>query len=303
MPTDAESRRAELYNLLGRLPDRSIPIQAHTIITEEHPDYILETLLLDCNGCEPVPAYFTIPQTAHGKVPAILYNHAHGGAYGLGKDELINGRNALQKPPYARALARAGYAALCIDHWAFGQRRGRTEQEIFKHMLWHGQVMWGMMVFDSLRALDYLSDRPEIDPRRIGTLGLSMGSTMAWWLAALDIRVKACIDICCLTDFHALIETAGLDEHRVYYYVPNLLNHFTTAQINALISPRPHLSLAGRYDRLTPLAGLEKINRELTAVYQNDGSPDAWQLLIYDTGHFETAHMRSQIMTFLQEWL
>ncbi|MGQ9816029.1 MAG: dienelactone hydrolase family protein, partial [Candidatus Roseilinea sp.] len=105
--------------------------------------------------------------------------HAHGGDYRLCKDELLNGRDALQKTPYAVELTRRGYAALCIDTWAFGERRGRTESEIFKWMLWRGQVMWGMMVYDSLRAIDYLVSRPDVDPARIGTLGISMGSTMA----------------------------------------------------------------------------------------------------------------------------
>ena len=80
----------------------------------------------------------------------------------------------------------AGYAALCIDTWAFGERRGRSEGHIFKHMLWHGQVMWGMMVYDNLRALDYLVAREDVDETRTATLGISMGSTMAWWTAALD---------------------------------------------------------------------------------------------------------------------
>ena len=43
---------------------------------------------------------------------------------------------------------------------------------------------------DALRGLDYLAARPEVDAARLGTLGLSMGSTMAWWLAALDERVR-----------------------------------------------------------------------------------------------------------------
>ena len=111
-------------------------------------------------------------------------------------------------------LTKLGFAALCIDTWAFGERRGRSEGEIFREMLWSGQVMWGMMVFDSLRALDYLESRPDVDPARIGTLGLSMGSTMAWWLAALDTRVKVCIDICCLTDFEALIAHRSLEGAR-----------------------------------------------------------------------------------------
>ncbi len=91
-----------------------------------------------------------------GPLPVILYNHAHGGVYDLGKEELLAGRPALQDPPYAFALAHAGYASLCIDTWLFGERRGRTESELFKEMLWHGRVLWGMMVYDSLRAVDYL---------------------------------------------------------------------------------------------------------------------------------------------------
>jgi dienelactone hydrolase len=209
----------------------------------------------------------------------------------------------LQEPPYAEVLAERGIAAFCIDSWCFGERHGRTESEQFKQMLWHGQVLWGMMVYDSLRAVDYLCSRTDIDPARIGTMGLSMGSTMAWWLAALDPRVKVCVDLCCLTDFQALIEARGLDGHGIYYYVPSLLKHFTTSEINALVAPRPHLSLAGNSDRLTPPAGLDRIDRELKLVYAELGRPEAWELKRYDTGHFETAEMRAAIMEFLATWL
>ena len=295
--------RQLLYSTLGDLPDRHRPISCVTLDVEHRSSYILERLILDLNGAEPVPAYFVRPYETAGPVPVVLYNHAHGGDYILGKDELLNGRNALQKPPYAEALTSAGYAALCIDSWAFGERRGRTESEIFKEMLWRGQVMWGMMVYDSLRAIDYLVSRSEIDAERIATLGISMGSTMAWWTAALDERIGVCIDLCCLTDYEALIATRGLDGHGVYYYVPGLLKHFTTASINALIAPRPHLSLAGNYDGLTPPAGLDRVDAELRSVYETHGAPEAWQLLRYDIGHFETAVMRREVMEFLGRWL
>ncbi len=298
-----DQQRQRLIALLGDLPDRSRPVASRLVAEETREGYALEKLLLDLNGIEPVPAYFARPQSATGPLPVILYNHAHGGDYRLGKDELLNGRDALQKPPYAIELTRRGYAALCIDAWAFGERRGRTEHEIFKLMLWRGQVMWGMMVYDSLRAIDYLVSRPDVDPARIGALGMSMGSTMAWWAAALDTRVSVCIDICCLTDYQALIETRGLDGHGIYYYVPGLLKHFTTAQINALIAPRPHLSLAGNYDPLTPPAGLDAIDAELKRVYAEQGASEAWRLLRYDVGHIETAAMRAEALAFLQRWL
>jgi len=286
---DKERLRQDLYSLLGDLPDPAQKISVSKLAEEERESYVLEKLLLELNGLEPVPAYFVRPREQDGPLPTILYNHAHGLDYKLGKDELLVGRSALQNPPYALELTRRGYAALCIDTWAFGERQGRSESEVFKHMLWSGQVMWGMMVYDSLCAIDYAVSRPDVD--------------VAWWVAALDTRIKVCVDICCLTDFQALIDTRGLDGHGIYYYVPNLLKHFTTAQINAIIAPRPHLSLAGNFDPLTPPAGLDRINVELRQVYEEEGAPDAWKLLRYETGHFETAAMRAEIITFLQQWL
>ena len=299
----SETRRHKLYALCGDLPARDRSIQATLISREERTGYILETLVLDLNGIETVPAYWVAPKQTHGRLPVVLYNHAHGGNYEIGKNELLIGRPALQCPPYADALTAAGFAAVCIDAWGFGERRGRTESALFKEMLWQGQVLWGMMVYDSLRAMDYVCSRTDVDVTRIGTLGLSMGSTMAWWLAALDPRVRVCVDLCCLTDFESLIASRGLDGHGIYYYVPSLLKHFTTAKINALIAPRAHLSLAGDYDPLTPPAGLDRIDSELRDVYAGMNAADAWQLKRYPIGHFETAVMRAEVMAFLRRWL
>jgi hypothetical protein len=298
-----EEERRKLYSLLGELPPRDRPVRAEIVAEEARDAYTLEILLLDLNGVEPVPAYFTRPHDLEGPAPAVVYNHAHGGDYVRGKNEFLRGLSALQDPPYAEALARQGICGLCIDAWNFGERRGRTESELFKQMLWHGQVLWGWMIYDTLKATDYLVSRPEVDARRIGSLGLSMGSTMAWWHAALDERVRVCVDLCCLTDFEALIETRGLDGHGLYYYVPSLLRHFSTAGINALICPRAHLSLAGNFDKLTPPAGLDRVDAALRTVYAEAGVPERWELARYNTGHFETAEMRARILRFLQHFL
>lgn len=303
MNRDQQRERQKLYALLGDLPPRDGAISAKIVSQMEYETYLLEKLVLDLNGIEIVPAFFVKPKNNEKSFPSILYNHAHGGNYNLGKDELLVGRDALQEPPYAKELTSNGYAALCIDSWCFGERGGRRESAIFKEMLWKGQVLWGMMVYDSLRALDYLVSRPDVDAMRIGTMGISMGSTMAWWTAALDTRVKVCIDLCCLTDFEALIDAQGLDGHGIYYYVPSLMKHFSTAKINALIAPRAHLSLAGNYDQLTPPAGLDRIDQELRRVYEEAGAEKAWQLKRYEIGHFETALMRSEVISFLKLWL
>lgn len=300
---DVDSRRRELYGLLGDLPARDRPVSTETVATREEERYLLDILVLDLNGIEPVPAYLVRPKNATGPVPAVLYHHAHGGDYALGKSELIRGRSHLQDPPWADVLAGMGIAALCIDTWAFGERTGRSEGEIFRQMLWDGRVMWGMMVYDAIRSLDVLANHPAIDASRIGTMGLSMGSTLAWWLAALDERIQVCVDFCCLTDFDELERIRNLEGHGLYYYVPGLRKHFTAGQINALIAPRPHLGMAGIYDRLTPPAGLDRIDREVRDAYDATGVGDRWRLARYACGHMETASMRIEATEFLRLWL
>ena len=130
-----------------------------------------------------------------------------------------------------------------------------------------------------------------------------MGSTMAWWLGALDERVKLVVDICCLTDFQALIQAGNLKGHGIYYYVPSLLKHFTALEINALIAPRPHLALAGNLDALTPPVGLDRIDAGLKKVYAQAGHPENWQLLRWDVDHAESAEMRKAIVEFLKQKL
>lgn len=298
--TDKQQLRGNLYSLLGDLPPRDLPISAELVSEEDRGGYVLETLKLDLNGFEPVPAYFAKPK-GNAKRPTVLYHHAHGGKYDVGKRELIAPRGEL--PSYADALTATGTSVLCIDTWNFGERSGRTESSLFKEMLWKGQVLWGMMVYDSVRSVDYLCSRSDVDASRIGTIGMSMGSTMAWWLAALDERIAVCVDICCLTDFDALIEADGLDDHGIYYYVPSLLKDWTTGKINALIAPRPHLALAGDVDILTPPKGLDRLDAELKQTYAEAGAPDAWKLSRYPVGHVETEGMRRESLEWFGKWL
>ena len=292
---DAQSRRQDLYRLLGRLPPRDRKVGATLVSTEDRGSYILEKLVLDLNGEEPAPAYFARPKGVSGRQPTVLFNHSHGGGYKIGKAEFIDGREYLGKPAYAEFLTSLGYNALCFDAWIFGERSGRAELDMFKDMIWPGRVLWGMMVYDALKAVDYLVTRPDVDSQRLATVGMSMGSSTAQWAGALDPRLKVVVDICCLTDWHTLVEVGGLKGHGIYYYVPDLLNHFTTAQMNALIAPRAHLSLAGTQDHLTPLKGLDVVESELREVYAAAGKPQNWQLLRYDVGHQETPSMRDEI--------
>jgi hypothetical protein len=298
-----DARRRELYGLLGDLPDRQRRIAGTKREEVERDGFMLETWDLDLNGLENVPAYVARPKGLTGRAPGVVFNHSHGGGYTIGKQEFLEGRTYLQPTPYAKVLTDLGYVAVCVDHWIFGERSHTTELDMFKAMLWQGRVLWGMMVYDSLRAVDWLVQRTDVDSSRIATVGMSMGSTMAWYLAALDDRIKVTVDICCLTEFRTLLEKKGLGGHGVYYYVPGLLKHFTTSEINALIAPRAHLGLAGLQDKLTPVEGLDIIERDLNRAYADAGHPERWKLLRYDVGHQETPEGRQAVIAFLQKFL
>jgi hypothetical protein len=301
-----EQRREDLWGLLGDLPWRHVPAAPKLVSREDHGTYTLERLVLDLNGVEPVPAVLLIPKKIKKPAPGMLFIHWHAGQYYLGKEQLLKG--TLQQPAYAPVMAELGIVTLAIDSWCFGERQHEKdglqgEQDAFKLMLWRGQVLWGMMMFDEYRAMDYLASRPEVDAQNLGTTGMSMGSTKAWWLAALDPRVKLTVDICCLTDADALIAVNGLFHHGVYYFVPSQLKEFDTTAINELIVPRARLSVNGRKDLLTPPEGVEKIRDNLMPLYRKFGREEDCHVELFDCAHEELPVMRSLIIEWMRRYM
>lgn len=305
--SDAQGlRRAALWNILGDLPRNHSAGPAKLLSIEKHDGYTLERLVLDLNGAEAVPAILLIPERLQRPAPGLLFIHWHGDMYDLGKEQLLRGTSV--QPAYAPVCAELGLVTLAIDSWCFGERKHdangqKGEHDAFKLMLWRGQTLWGMMMFDEFQALGYLASRPEVDPTRIGAFGMSMGATKAWWLAALDPHVALTIDLCCLTDYESLIASGGLHGHGLYYFVPSLLKKFDTSQINELIVPRPRLSLNGRFDPLTPPEGVEKIRNYLYRLYKTQSKERNCRVELFSCGHEEIPEMRALVVDWLRNGL
>lgn len=268
---------------------------------EDRAGYVLErwSLRFD-SGPDDVPALLTRPaHQAARRLPALLYCHAHGNRYAIGKDELIEGRPALQAP-YAADLARLGVVALSIDLPCFGERQRPAESALSKALLWHGQTLFGRMLAELGGALTWLAGREDVDATRLGTLGLSMGATLSWWLAALDTRLVCVAELCCLADLAALVATGAHDLHGHYMTVPGLLPAFSTAEIAGLIAPRPHFACIGLDDPLTPPHAVAIVDAALQRRYAALGRPEAWRLLaVPGSGHVETPAMRAAVLEFL----
>lgn len=297
LATDA--RRQALWRLLGPRPwlegAPSGVLRAREATQFAH----VERWTLTLNAVEPVPALLLLPK--HGPPRGVvLYCHAHGNRFERGKDELLYGRPALASPPYAEVLPPLGYAVLAIDHWCFGERAGNSERAMVKRLLWEGRTLWGYRVHDTLVALDWLRAREGFASLPVVTLGLSMGSTMAVWAAALAPSIDACIDLCCLAEYDALLTDGSFDLHGEYFFVPGLRREFSVAEISAMIAPRPHLSLIGARDPLTPADGVAALDRAMRSTYRALHRGDGWTQSVHDAGHQETIAMRALVLEHLQ---
>ncbi len=232
-----------------------------------------------------------------GPHPGVLYCHAHGNNYTIGADELLIGRPALQRP-FGPDLVERGIAVLAIDLAPFGGRQSQgPEAALAKVALWRGRPLMGQMLAELHAAFRWLSDRPEVDAARIATLGLSMGATHAYWLAALALDIAAAAHLCAFSQIGPLIDTGAHDLHGPYMTVPGLLAHGDMADVAALIAPRPQLICSGGKDPLTPPQALTPALARLRAAY---GASEALTILTEPkAGHEETPEMRAQVFEFL----
>ena len=301
--------RAQLWALLGRLPPRPKLPRVETLDTVDHGDYVVERFRFDNGAGATVPGYLIRPAELRTKAPAILYCHWHGGEYDIGKEELFQARHTPEPP--GPAFAGRGFVVLGIDAYCFGERNGRGpggpvekggagELSASKFNLWVGRTLWGMMLRDDLMALDYLASRPEVDARRIGVTGMSMGATRSWWLMALDERIQTGVAVACLTRYENLIEHEMLKAHGIYYFVPNLLNHFDTEAIVALLAPRPALFMNGDRDSGSPPDGIRAIEKAVRPAYRLYGRDTEFQSSIYaGQGHVYTPEMWARTLAWM----
>lgn len=289
--------RRDLRGLLG-LPPEVAPLTCAEVLESREAGMIREDLRLGPSGA--IPGTFVCPE-GPGPFPAVLYCHAHGGDYGIGRRELTDGRAALLSP-YGPDIVRRGWAALCIDVACFGDRQPEgPENDLAKEVLWRGGSLFGAMLADLLGAFGYLAARPDVDAGRIVTLGLSMGAAHAYWLAALEPKVAGCAHLCMMADLGSMIEARAHGSHGFYLWVPGLARIAETGDVAGLIAPRPQFAAHGGQDALTPLAAREAAVARLAQAYAVAGALEKLTLCLEDrAGHEETPAMRAGVMALLE---
>jgi dienelactone hydrolase len=291
----------ELENLLGSSLKGAAFAAPRLVDRQSYEGWNLDTLHFEGAEDETIPALFLHPADPDMPVPAVLYCHAHGNRFEAGMAELMEGRASLQGA-YGPALQALGIASLCLEMPAFGARQNRTESERAKKHLWNGTTLFGQMLEELAAGISFLADHADVDETHIGALGFSMGSTHAWWMAALDERVKASVALCSFADLDCLTKTPAHDGHGIYMNVPGLLKTFSTGQIAGLTAPRALMIGVGLQDWSTPEPCFEKARAELDAAYSD--APEALHFHIEpDMGHVETPAMRQTSLDFMEAHL
>jgi len=267
LPQDASSwwqRRSQLDLALRkaigleRPPERN-PLNARTLHSYDMGDYVLENVIFYSRPNLPVTANLYRPKApSHGKRPAVVCALGH---------YLDGGKANTEYQVLCIKLAKLGFVVLTYDAIGHGERliQGNTHHEAGFALLPLGETIAGWMVWESMRAIDYLLTLPEVDPEHIGITGNSGGGLNTLFTSALDERVRAAAIAGYVFHFNNWIKYAG--SHCTCCYLPGLYRSMEWFEVAGLIAPRAVLMLQGERDAIFPISGARKAGRNTEALY------------------------------------
>lgn len=250
-----------------------------------------------------VSAYVFVP-AREAPHPAVLCIHQHNREFHLGKSEPA-GLSGNPEQFYALELAKRGYVVFAPDAICFEERQHPSlrgaDYERFEAMrrLTEGSCLQAKMLWDLQRGLDYLISRREVDGRRIGCLGHSLGGQETLFLSAMDRRIAVGVSSCGFSSYRAIFDAAVL--HNFAVYVPGLLRYGDLDRVLALVAPRPFLALTGSGDPLFPLEGVQATVQGARRAYGK--ARDRLRLEVFPTAHGFPAPMREAAYAWFDRWL
>jgi Acetyl xylan esterase (AXE1) len=303
---DWQARRGEyrrqLQEMLGLwpMPERTDLKPAITGKLEQE-DFIVEKLHFQALPKLYVTANLYLPKKQERPTPAILYVCGHSRA-------ITNGVSCGNKTGYQRHgawFARNGYVCLVIDTLQYGEIQGRHRGTYSDGRWWwnsRGYTPAGVEAWFSIRALDYLCSRPEVDQERIGMTGRSGGGAYTWTVAALDDRVKVAVPVAGITDLRNQVVDGCIEGHCDCMFFPNTYR-WDFPQVAALIAPRPLLIGNSDKDRLFPLDGVVRLYNQTRRIYQLYGKTNQLGLLITEGPHADTQDLQLPVFRWFNRFL
>lgn len=282
---------------LARFPERSL-LRARITGEIERPDYVLQKLVYESRPGFPVSAHLYLPRQADFPAPAVLYAPGHW---------MENGKLEADIQLCCANLARLGFVALVYDPIGQGERRGDWLDHGHLEPLLIGLSQEGLMVWESMRAIDFLCSRPEVDDRRIGMTGASGGGLNTFYTSAVDERIRVSVPVCYITTFLDMMRAErdrnwedGVD---LCNQVPGVMAYAEMSDICGLFAGNPLCIIAGIRDWMFPIDGVRQVYREVERIYELVGAPEKARLVEVDAGHGYDREMRQAAYGWLARWL
>lgn len=334
--------RAKFKDLLNYSP-APCPPAAEIVSAVDCGTYIRETVHFNTTPDIRVPAFVLVPKNLSGRAPAIVALHDHGGFYFWGREKIVEmpdehlvlkdfKRQYYGGKSIATELVNQGYVVVVIDMFYWGERRlllesdpedwrrrpadisreriqaynarsSQSEQLVGRSIYAAGFTWPGVMFWDDIRTVDYLLTRRDVDPARIGCVGLSVGGLRSCHLAALDDRIRAAVVVGWMTSFPYQIKSHVRNTIGHTKLVPGLYRHMDYPDVAAMALPKPMLVINGARDGLFHPDGVRHSFEKLNACYAKAGVPDHCATRLYDTPHEFNASMQEEAWGWLRRWV
>lgn len=157
------------------------------------------------------------------------------------------------------------------------------------------------MIWDGIRAVDYLLTRKEVDPARIGITGRSGGGTQSAFIAAYDERIYAAAPENYITNYTRLLQTIGPQdaEQNLFNVVSRGLDHPDFLIVRA---PKPALMITTTGDMFN-IQGVLETEAEVKRIYKAYEKPENFSRTEDDAGHASTKKNREAMYAFFRKHL
>ena len=306
-------------------PAPSDGFEARVLFEEQRDGYTARKIEIRLSRYYTVPAYVLIPD-GKGPFPAVNCLHDHGAHLFIGKEKVIrplacedslvtkDAEDWLQGYGgqfFGDYLAKNGYVVFSADAPMWGER-GQKEgplreryDMIAGNMMMYGIDLSAWMTYDDISGTEYLASMPEVDAKRIGCTGWSMGAYRAWMLSALSDRIKVGAAICWMvtTDEQVSFKYSRTENGGFANCIPGLRRWMDYPHIASIACPKPMLFINGKQDKLFPVAGVEKAFAIMHETWKSQGAGNNIETELWDMPHSCPRTAQERVLQFFKKHL
>ncbi len=297
--------KQRLAKVLGPFPEKSA-LNARITRTVQKEHYKVEHIVFESQPGFYVSSSLFIPKGTKGKAPAIIYCSGH----------TAEGYRSSTYQHVILNLVHKGFVVFAFDPVGQGERLeyfdgekagslvgGPTKEHSYPgaQAFISGRSQALYMVWDGIRAVDYLLTRKEVDPARIGITGRSGGGTQSAYIAALDERIYAAAPENYITNLTRLLETNGPQDAEQNFLNGTVegLDHPDLLLVRA---PKPALMITTTRD-IFSIQGARETAEEVSRIYAAYGQEAAFDMVEDDAAHASTLKNREAMYAFFQDHL